>query len=186
VSSETVARRKNVSKEAENIVGYVTRQRLVKTQQTEKTYSTCCWSNELAVRQSPASKDVNAKLRDLRHWKPLPGNNWRRHSRLGIHSTCCCELQSVWISDSMIVTCSYVVYLFNKSNYQSKPRLQSLYHVTICPIRKHSRKFALRTVMFYENVDHLILDLLIFFLVTASLALCTHQALGPHRGGYGD
>jgi hypothetical protein len=44
-------------------------------------------------------------------------------------SACCSELQGVWISDSAIVTCSYVLQVFNKSNYQSKPRLQSLHEI---------------------------------------------------------
>jgi hypothetical protein len=39
-------------------------------------------------------------------YKPLPENRWR-HRRLRIFSTCCSEVQSVWISDSGIVTCRY-------------------------------------------------------------------------------
>jgi hypothetical protein len=43
----------------------------------------------------------------LWRWKSLPGNNRWRYSRLRRLSTCCRGLQSVWISDSVIVTCSY-------------------------------------------------------------------------------
>jgi hypothetical protein len=43
--------------------------------------------------------------------------------RLRRFSTCCSELQSVWINDRAIVTCSYDLQVFNKSNYQSKPRI---------------------------------------------------------------
>jgi hypothetical protein len=46
-------------------------------------------------------------------------------------STLCCELQRVWISGSVIVTYSYDLQVFMKSNYQSNPRLWSFYHVTI-------------------------------------------------------
>jgi hypothetical protein len=35
-------------------------------------------------------------------------------------------MQNVWISGSAIVASRYVLYVFNKPNYQSKPRLQSL------------------------------------------------------------
>jgi hypothetical protein len=38
-------------------------------------------------------------------------------------STGCSELQSVWITDSPILTCSYDLSEFNKPNYQSTPRL---------------------------------------------------------------
>jgi hypothetical protein len=40
-------------------------------------------------------------------------------------STCCSELQSVWISDSAIVTCIYDLHVFNTYRYPSKRRLQS-------------------------------------------------------------
>jgi hypothetical protein len=50
----------------------------------------------------------------------------RYHATNGEHSrfsACCSELQSVRISDSAIVSCSYDLWAFNKSNYQSKHRL---------------------------------------------------------------
>jgi hypothetical protein len=38
---------------------------------------------------------------NISRWEPLPGNNcWR-------HSTCCSELQRVWISDDATVTYRY-------------------------------------------------------------------------------
>jgi hypothetical protein len=43
------------------------------------------------------------KLRNLRPWKRLP-HDWWRHSRLRRLSTCCSELQSVYICESTIVT----------------------------------------------------------------------------------
>jgi hypothetical protein len=74
-----------------------------------------------AVKQATASKDVQPWTR---RWKPLPDNWWTK-SKLRELSTCCSELQSVWIIDSAIVTCSYVLYVFIKSNYQFKPCLYS-------------------------------------------------------------
>jgi hypothetical protein len=52
-------------------------------------------------------------LRKLWLWKPLPDNRGR-HKRLRRHSTCCNELQAVWIVDNIIVTCtcSYNLYVF--------------------------------------------------------------------------
>jgi hypothetical protein len=47
------------------------------------------------------------KLRKLRRWKPLPGDNRWRYGRLKRLGTCRSELQSEWISDSAIVTCNY-------------------------------------------------------------------------------
>jgi hypothetical protein len=44
-------------------------------------------------------------------------------------STCSSELQSVGISDTGIVTASYDLCVFNKSNYQSKAYLQA--HSTV-------------------------------------------------------
>jgi hypothetical protein len=61
------------------------------------------------------------KLRDLRRWKPLPDNEWWRHSRLRRLSTCCSELLSVWISDNARVTCSYNMWVFNKCNLPIQP-----------------------------------------------------------------
>jgi hypothetical protein len=49
------------------------------------------------------------KLRNLRRSKPLPGDNRWRYSRLRRPCACCSELQKVWISDSALVTCSYVL-----------------------------------------------------------------------------
>jgi hypothetical protein len=43
------------------------------------------------------------KLRKLRCWKPLPGDNQWGYSRLRSPTACCNKLQSVWISDSDIV-----------------------------------------------------------------------------------
>jgi hypothetical protein len=83
------------------------------------------WDSRWPVRVS------TQKLRKLQCWKPLPGDNWWRHRSLRRLSTCCIELQSMWISNSAIVTCSYVLQEFSKSNYQSKPRLQSPIHVTL-------------------------------------------------------
>jgi hypothetical protein len=81
------------------------------------------WSSRRPVRA------WTRKLRYLRRWKPLPDNDWWTHSRLRSFSACWSELQSVWISNSAIVTCSYelCVYMFNKSNCQSKPRLKWLH-----------------------------------------------------------
>jgi hypothetical protein len=62
------------------------------------------------------------KQRNLRRWQPLPSNDSWRHSRLRRLSACHSEVQSVWIIDSAIITCSYQLYVFSKSNYQSKPR----------------------------------------------------------------
>jgi hypothetical protein len=39
-------------------------------------------------------------------WKPLPGNDLWGHSILKRLSVCCGELQSAWISDSVVVTIS--------------------------------------------------------------------------------
>jgi hypothetical protein len=39
--------------------------------------------------------------------KLLPGNDWWSHTRLRKLSTCCSELQSMWISSSVTVTCNY-------------------------------------------------------------------------------
>jgi hypothetical protein len=44
------------------------------------------------------------KLRKLRRWKPLPGDNRWRYGRLRWLRTCCSELQSVRISASATVT----------------------------------------------------------------------------------
>jgi hypothetical protein len=67
-------------------------------------------SSGATVRKATASKDVKPwtrKLRDLRHWKPVPGDNQWRSSKQSRHTACCSDLQSVWISDSTAVTCSY-------------------------------------------------------------------------------
>jgi hypothetical protein len=61
------------------------------------------------------------KLRKLRRWKPLPGDNRWRYSRLRTLSTCCSESQSAWISVSAVIICSYVLQEFCKSDYHSKP-----------------------------------------------------------------
>jgi hypothetical protein len=53
------------------------------------------------------------KLRKLRRWKPLPGDNRWRHSRLRRLNAWCNELESVWISESAIVICSYVLLIVN-------------------------------------------------------------------------
>jgi hypothetical protein len=49
---------------------------------------------------------LNPELKDLRRWGPLPSHDWR-HIRLRRLSACCGELQSVWISDSAIINCTY-------------------------------------------------------------------------------
>jgi hypothetical protein len=57
------------------------------------------------VGQSAADKSVSTEAEDIvaiRH-QPTTGED----SRLRRVRTCCSELQSVWISDSAIVTCSY-------------------------------------------------------------------------------
>jgi hypothetical protein len=53
---------------------------------------------ELVVRQSPASKDVNTEAEEATALVPSPGNDWWRHSRLRRLSTCCSELLSVWLA----------------------------------------------------------------------------------------
>jgi hypothetical protein len=50
--------------------------------------------------------------RDLRCWKSLPDKRWR-YSRLRRLSVCCSELQSVWISDSAIISCMICKYSIN-------------------------------------------------------------------------
>jgi hypothetical protein len=65
------------------------------------------WGNEWVVRQSPASKDVNTEYEEATALEDVPGDNRWRYSRLRRLSACCSELQSVWISDSAVVTCSY-------------------------------------------------------------------------------
>jgi hypothetical protein len=50
---------------------------------------------KLVVRKGPASEDQSCgtyKLRKLRRWDPLPGDNRWRHSRLRRLSVCCSEL----------------------------------------------------------------------------------------------
>jgi hypothetical protein len=67
---------------------------------------------------------------ELQRGKPLPDKRWR-HGRLRRLIACHNELQYVWITSNATVTCSYDLYVINKHNYQSKPYLQSLNHVTI-------------------------------------------------------
>jgi hypothetical protein len=52
------------------------------------------------------------KVRKLWHWKPLPGDNQWRFSRLRRLHTCCSELQSVWLSISILL---FVVMFCNSS-----------------------------------------------------------------------
>jgi hypothetical protein len=55
------------------------------------------------------NKPICARMmRDLRHWKPLPDNDWWRYA---IFSTCCSDLLRVWINDAVIVTCNYDLYI---------------------------------------------------------------------------
>jgi hypothetical protein len=54
---------------------------------------------------------------------PLPGNDWRRHRRLGRFNVCYNDLQTSWISESAIITFIWEFEDFSKSNYQSKPRV---------------------------------------------------------------
>jgi hypothetical protein len=61
----------------------------------------------------------------LRGREPWSRGTWWVTAHWGRLSTCCSELQNMWISDSAIVICSYDQKVFNKSNYQSKLRLQS-------------------------------------------------------------
>jgi hypothetical protein len=77
-----------------------------------------------------ASKTLNKG--NVCRWEPFPGNDSWRHSRLRGLSTRCIELQSLWIINRAIVIYSYDLKVVNKSNYHSKPRLQSPIHVTIC------------------------------------------------------
>jgi hypothetical protein len=62
-------------------------------------------SNELWDNRRPV-KMWTRKLRKLRRWKPLQGDNRWRYSRLRTLRPCCSERQCVWISVSAIVTCS--------------------------------------------------------------------------------
>jgi hypothetical protein len=54
----------------------------------------------------------------------------------------------VWISDSAIVSCSYDLHEFSKSNYQSTPRLQSLNHVTTLILSEERRQAAMKWCQF--------------------------------------
>jgi hypothetical protein len=90
-----------------------------------RLYKQNFWSNELVVGQSSACKNLSTKAHCS---DPSSGNDWS-HSRMKRFCTCCSELQSVWIGDRAIINFSYD--LFNKPNYQSKPHIYSLIHVTI-------------------------------------------------------
>jgi hypothetical protein len=72
---------------------------------------------ELVVRWYGASNNVN---RRGHCWDLLPGNNWWRFS------VCSNEKQSAQISESIIITCSYDLQVFSKSNYESQPGVSSL------------------------------------------------------------
>jgi hypothetical protein len=107
---------------------------------SERSAPRCCKqdkSTELWDSRRPV-KTWTRKLRELQHWKALSGNNRWRYSWLKRLSTCCSELQSVWISDSAVAACSNGLQVFNKSNYQFKPRPLSLNHVTICLVQLES------------------------------------------------
>jgi hypothetical protein len=91
-----------------------------------QTLARDCSHEELVVGQAPGSEDQSRGTRMVRnpqHWKALPGDNLWRHSRLKRLSVCCSELQSVYISDSTIVSCRYEFQKSSKSDYQSKPHL---------------------------------------------------------------
>jgi hypothetical protein len=57
------------------------------------------------------------KLRKIRLWKPLLGDNRWRYGRLRTLSTFSNELQSVWISDSAILPCSHDPIIFLYSSF---------------------------------------------------------------------
>lgn len=59
------------------------------------------------MRELPASKSVNTEVEESAALKPLPDNDWRKHSRLRRLITCCSELMSVLSRDNAVVTCSY-------------------------------------------------------------------------------
>jgi hypothetical protein len=60
---------------------------------------------------------------DLYYWSRNPAT--ASEDKLRRLSACRCENSSAWISDSAIINCSYDLQEFNKSNYQSDPRVYS-------------------------------------------------------------
>jgi hypothetical protein len=61
---------------------------------SRQTLAKVCSHEELVVTLMPASEDQSGaiqKIRNIRHWEPLPGDDLWRHSRLRSLSTCCSE-----------------------------------------------------------------------------------------------
>jgi hypothetical protein len=82
------------------------------------------WTWRIIFSLEPASENLSRgtrRLRNLRRWEPLPGDNRWRHSRIRRLSVCCSELQTVWISQSAVIKCSYEFQDSKKSVNQSKP-----------------------------------------------------------------
>jgi hypothetical protein len=82
---------------------------------------------ERVVGQSLAGKNVSTEAEDtaeISH-QQMTGEDTAEWEDLVCAVVNC---RNVRISDSAIVTCSYDLWVFNKSNYQSKTRLQSLHN----------------------------------------------------------
>jgi hypothetical protein len=60
-------------------------------------------SHELVVRQPPAGKDMNMETEEYL-LGAITGNIQWRHTRRRV---CCSEKQSAWISENIVITCSY-------------------------------------------------------------------------------
>jgi hypothetical protein len=77
-------------------------------------------NTELVVRQSPASKDANTESEET---TALEAVTRRQQVKIQQTEDLVHAVVSALISYSAIVTCRYDMYVFIKSNYQSKPRL---------------------------------------------------------------
>jgi hypothetical protein len=84
------------------------------------------------------------KLRKVRRWKPSPGDNHWRYSRLRGLCTCYNELHSVWISVRAIVICLYVLQEFT-----------TLWASTAC----YKDNFTLLDFHFKHITPHIIRDI---------------------------
>jgi hypothetical protein len=71
-----------------------------------RCYKQNSWSNELGVGQSLTGENMSVEAEGIVvicHQETIGEDTADRED----FSTCCSELQSVWISDSAVVTCSY-------------------------------------------------------------------------------
>lgn len=80
---------------------------------------------------------------------------------------CFSEKSNEWINERAVITCSYDLYVFNKTNNQFRPHVQSLTHDRI--LIKLLAYWTLYSVLFFiENFSEVLLHFNLWFLIPYS------------------